>query len=62
MLGVSKDLPIQLKYIGMVESNGKMVPVLIGKSAIDRTLFGMKPDSKEGNVVAFEFKVDLIKE
>jgi polyisoprenoid-binding protein YceI len=61
MLGVSKDLPIQLKYIGMVESKDKKVPVLIGKSSIDRTLFGMKPDSKEGNVVAFEFKVDLIK-
>lgn len=61
MLGVSKDLPIQLKYIGMVESNGRKVPVLVGKSSIDRTLFGMKPDSKEGNVVAFEFKVDLIK-
>ena len=61
MLGVSKDLPIQMKYIGMVESNGKKVPVLIGKSSIDRTMFGMKPDSKEGNVVAFEFKVELIK-
>ena len=61
MLGISKDLPIQLKYIGKQESNGRKVPVLIGKSSIDRTQFGMKPDSKEGNVVSFEFKVDLIK-
>lgn len=61
MLGKIQPLDIQLKYIGEVESNGEKVPVLVGKSSIDRTQFGMKPDSKEGNVVDFEFKVELIK-
>lgn len=61
MLGVKKPLKVELRYIGMFDSNGKKVPVLIGKSSIDRTQFGMQPDSKEGNIVDFEFKVELIK-
>jgi len=61
MLGVKKPLKVELRYIGMFDSNGSKVPVLIGKSSIDRTQFGMQPDSKEGNIVDFEFKVELIK-
>lgn len=60
MLGVSNPLTIKFKYIGMFESYGKKAPVLVGKSSIDRTLFGMTPDSKEGNIVEFEFKVELM--
>jgi polyisoprenoid-binding protein YceI len=59
MLGVSKPLNIELKYVGRTGSN--QAPVLVGRSSIDRTEFGMKPDSKEGNVVDFEFRVELIK-
>lgn len=62
MLGKVKPLDVQLKYIGKLESNGEKVTVLVGKSTIDRTQFGMTPDSKEGNSVDFEFKVELIKQ
>lgn len=61
MLGVSKPLDVELKYIGMVESDNEKVPVLVGRASIDRTQFGMKPDSKEGNIVDFEFKIELVR-
>lgn len=61
MLGVTKPLNVQLKYIGTAESEGSKMPVLVGRSTIDRTQFGMKPDPKEGNLVDFEFKIELIK-
>lgn len=61
MLGKIKPLDIKLKYIGKIDSNGEMIPVLVGKSTIDRTQFGMTPDSKEGNSVDFQFKVELEK-
>ncbi len=59
MLGVSKEVQVQLKYVGNNETTSQ--PILVGKSSIDRTQFGMKPDSKEGNVVDFEFKIELVK-
>jgi polyisoprenoid-binding protein YceI len=58
MLGNKKELEVEIKYIGKNE-NG--TPVLIGKSSLDRTLFGMQPDPKEGNVVDFQFKIELLK-
>jgi polyisoprenoid-binding protein YceI len=57
MLGVVKNIAVQVKYIGK-SINGK--PILVGKSSLDRTEFGMKPDPKEGNVVDFEFSVELL--
>lgn len=59
MLGVSKEVKVQLKYVGNNETTSQ--PILVGKSSIDRTQFGMKSDSKEGNVVDFEFKIELVK-
>lgn len=61
MKGITKPLEVTIKYIGKFDSNGKMIPVIVGNSSVDRTLFGMKPDSKEGNVVDFEFKIELEK-
>jgi len=57
MLGVIKTITVQIKYIGKTP-NGN--PILVGKSSLDRTQFGMKPDPKEGNVVDFEFSVELL--
>ena len=57
MLGVEKELMVQLKYKGVEE--GK--PVFIGKGAVDRRDFGMRSDPKEGNVVDFEFEIALLK-
>jgi polyisoprenoid-binding protein YceI len=57
MLGVIKTITVQVKYIGK-SPNGN--PILVGKSSLDRTEFGMKPDPREGNVVDFEFSVELL--
>jgi polyisoprenoid-binding protein YceI len=59
MLGITKALKVQVKYVGNNEKTGE--PILVGKSIIDRTLFGMTPDSKEGNEVEFIFKIELTK-
>ena len=57
MLGISKELKVQIKYIGKSKSG---YPILVGKSSLDRTQFGMKPDPKEGNVVDFDFSLELV--
>jgi polyisoprenoid-binding protein YceI len=59
MLGMTNEIKVKLKYVGNNETSGQ--PILVGKSFLDRTQFGMKPDSKEGNIVDFEFKIELIK-
>jgi len=57
MLGIRKNLVVQIKYIGNTKEGN---PILVGKSSLDRTQFGMKPDPKEGNVVDFEFTIELL--
>ena len=59
MIGVSKPLNVQMKFIETKTINGVKRHVLIGKSKINRTKFGMTPDSKEGNLVDFEFRVEI---
>lgn len=59
MLGVTLPLDVELKCVEKTTKSGIQTLVLVGKSTIDRTLFGMKPDSKEGNVVEMEFRVEL---
>ena len=56
--GVRLPLNVDVKYVGKSESGA---PIIVGKSTIDRTKFGMKPDAKEGNVVTFEFRAELLK-
>jgi len=51
---------VELRYLGEQEVKGKRYPVLSGSGAIDRTLFGMKPDSKEGNIVDFTLYIPLL--
>jgi polyisoprenoid-binding protein YceI len=60
MLGKRKTVRVSLAYLGVQEIKGKRYPVLSGDGTIDRTLFGMKPDSKEGNVVDFTLYIPLI--
>jgi polyisoprenoid-binding protein YceI len=59
MLGATKPLSIRVKFLE-VNRKGTKHYVLVGEGEIDRTLFGMKPDSKEGNIVDFQFRVDLL--
>lgn len=61
MLGVSKPLKVKIKYTGSIDKEGVQTPVFIGKAAIDRTKFGMSPDSKEGNLVDFDLRIELKK-
>lgn len=56
MLGVTKKVKVTLQRINIDGRN-----VLIGDGEIDRTLFGMTPDASEGNLVTFNYQVELIK-
>jgi polyisoprenoid-binding protein YceI len=57
MMGITKPQTVSIELIS--EKGPNEMLTLIGKGAIDRTLFGMKPDPKEGNVVDFQFKIQL---
>ena len=61
LLGVKKPLLIQIKYIGQETINGKKRPIIVGKSSVDRTKYGMTSSALEGNIVDFEFRIELIK-
>ena len=54
MLGVKKDQKVRVHRI---EEGSKKV--LVGSGEIDRRKFGMSDDPREGNIVSFEFKVEL---
>lgn len=60
MMGVKKPQTVTIKLISD-KDEVSAGPVLIGKGSIDRTLFGMKPDPKEGNIVDFQFEIKLLK-
>ncbi len=59
MLGTSNPLEVQLKLLGTGESDGSKVAILWGQSQLDRTAYGMDPSAKLGNVVDFNFEVQL---
>lgn len=54
MLGVAKELKVTLTG---AEKDGKNI--LLGKGKIDRRDFGMSPSATEGNIVSFEYEVQL---
>ncbi|MBL4862391.1 MAG: YceI family protein, partial [Crocinitomicaceae bacterium] len=54
MLGITKELPVTLRRIEM----GDKI-MIVGSGEIDRTLFGMIPSATEGNVVTFEYQVEI---
>lgn len=54
MLGVSKDIDVTSS---IVERNGSLY--LIGSGTIDRREFGMTPSATEGNIVEFNYQVQL---
>ncbi len=59
MLGTSNPLEVELKLLGTGESDGGKVAILWGQSQLDRTAYGMDPSAKLGNVVDFNFEVQL---
>lgn len=55
MLGVTKPVTVSLQR---VELDDRVV--IIGSGSLDRTKFGMTPSAAEGNVVDFNYQVDLV--
>lgn len=56
MLGKSKPVTVKMQRVEL----GDRI-VLIGSGSLDRTEFGMSPNANEGNVVDFNYQVDLQK-
>ena len=54
MLGVTKPVEVNLKRVSL---NG--LDYIVGEGVIDRTLFGMSPSATEGNIVSFNYRVQL---
>jgi polyisoprenoid-binding protein YceI len=59
MLGITKGITLEMKYLGTADNTKS--PIFIGRSSLNRVDFGMKSDPKEGNVVDFQFKVEMSK-
>ncbi len=55
MLGVSQPIKVTIQQ---VEVEGKII--LIGSGTIDRTKFGMTPSAAEGNIVGFNYQVEVL--
>lgn len=59
MMGVTKAMSIEMKVALTGVEDGKKFVVLLGKSSLNRTQFGQTSDPKIGDVVDFEFEVEL---
>ncbi|WP_417265122.1 YceI family protein [Brumimicrobium sp.] len=59
LLGVTKDLSLTLKLVGIGEKDGKEIMVLWGKASLNRTDYGMSSSAKIGDIVDFHFEVQL---
>ncbi len=57
MHGKTNEESISLKYLGKSEDGS--CDVFVGKSTLDRTKYGMKSDPMEGDIVKFQFKLEL---
>lgn len=62
MKGITKEVSVELKLLGVGERDGKKVGVLWGFASIDRTEYDMEPSAKIGNIVDFHFEVQLEQE
>ncbi|HZH86742.1 MAG TPA: YceI family protein [Brumimicrobium sp.] len=61
MKGITKEVSVDLKLVGVGSKDGNEIMVLWGKAVIDRTNFGMAPSAKIGDLVDFHFEVKLKK-
>lgn len=59
MMDETNEIELTLKLVGVGEKEGKRVMVLWGQSQLDRTNFGMSSSSKIGDIVDFQFEVQL---
>lgn len=58
-LGLKKQVDLELKCIAEKNVDGKSVLVFVGNGELNRTFFGMKSDSKIGDVVHLDFEITL---
>jgi polyisoprenoid-binding protein YceI len=61
MLGKKSPLQLELKFAAAGSDKGKNYLVMVGKSAVDRTKFGMASDAKIGDLVEVTFEIELRK-
>lgn len=61
MLGVKQPLNLELKFAANGMEKNKQYLVMVGKTAVDRTRYGMPGDAKIGNVVEVTFEVEFRK-
>jgi polyisoprenoid-binding protein YceI len=59
MLGKKAPLELKLKFAAGGKENGKDFLVMVGKTAVDRTKFGMTSDAKIGDVVEVTFEIEF---
>ena len=59
MMDETNEIELTLKLVGVGEKDGKRVMVLWGQSQLNRTDFGMSSSSKIGDIVDFQFEVQL---
>lgn len=60
MMGVTKNQTVELRIIGVGEKDGNPVMVLSGKSRLNRTDFGQSSSAKIGDIVDFNYEVQLV--
>jgi|GEM_PF-2459177 len=61
MMGVKQPVNLEIKFAANGMEKGKQYLVMIGKSSLDRTKFGMQPDASLGNVVDVNFEIEFRK-
>lgn len=61
MKGIEHDLDVNFKVLGVAEAEDKKVLILNVKSSLDRTQYGMDSDPSIGDIVDFDFQVQLEK-
>jgi polyisoprenoid-binding protein YceI len=59
LLGFKKQVDLEMKCIAEKDVDGKNVLVFVGNGELNRTFFGMKSDSKIGDVVHLDFEITL---
>lgn len=61
MMGVKQSISLEMKFAAVGMEKGKRYLVVVGKSSLDRTKFGMEGDSALGNVVSVSFEIEFHK-
>ena len=61
MMGVKQPISLEIKFAAAGMEKSRQYLVMVGKSSLDRTKFGMESDSALGNVVDVNFEIEFRK-